>query len=73
MRCLYRERRWECGNYLEVEFYPVFKPPSGKRRRKSKPTSEVQARLNDRNARRELVRLLNTNFTDEDIEIHLSY
>lgn len=72
MRCLYRERRYECGNYLEVDLFPVFKPQKS-RRQKAKPTSEVQAKLNDHNAVEKLIRLLNANFTDDDYEVHLTY
>lgn len=72
MRCAYRERRYECGGYLEVEIYPVFRK-AGKRSGRAKPTSEVRARLNDRNAERQLVRLLNANFTAKDLELHLTY
>lgn len=72
MRCLYRERRYICGNYMEVDLFPVFAKQKG-RGRKAKPTSEVQARLNEHNAEELLVRLLNANFTPDDIEIHLTY
>lgn len=72
MRCLYRERRYYCGDYLEVDIFPVFRKQNG-RGRKAKPTSEVQARLNEHNAEQKLIRLLNANFTGDDIEIHLTY
>lgn len=72
MRCLYRERRYFCGNYLEVDIFPVFRKQNG-RRKKAKPTSEVQAKLNEHNAIQQLIRILNANFTGEDIEIHLTY
>lgn len=72
MRCLYRERRYYCGDYLEVDIFPVFRKQNG-RRRKAKPTSEVQARLNQHNAEQQLIRILNANFTKTDIEIHLTY
>ena len=38
MRCLYRERRYVCGDYLEVDIYPVFRKQGG-RKQKAKPTS----------------------------------
>ncbi len=61
MRTLYREKRWFCGDYLEVDIYPVFKMQAGRSHR-AKPTAE-----------RKLVRLLNTNFTSNDYEIHFTY
>ncbi len=72
MRCLYRERRYYCGDYLEVDIFPVFRKQNG-RGKKAKPTSEAQARLNEHNAEQKLNRILNANFTWEDIEIHLTY
>ena len=72
MRCLYRERRYFCGDYLEVNIFPVFKTQKG-RGKKAKPTSEVQAKLNEHNAEQKLIRILNANFTSDDLEIHLTY
>lgn len=72
MKCLYRERRYYCGDYLEVDIFPVFKKQNG-RGKKAKPTSEVQARLNQHNAEQKLIRILNANFTRDDLEIHLTY
>lgn len=72
MKSVYRERRWFCGNYLEVNIFPVFAGQKG-RGKKKKPTSEVQARLNEHNAEQQLIRILNENFTGKDYEIHLTY
>ena len=72
MRCLYREKRYYCGEYLEVDVYPVFEYQRG-RSKKRKPTSETQKKLNQRNAERKLIRLLNTNFTSKDIRFDLTY
>ena len=72
MSAVYRERRYFCQNYLEVDIFPVFAKPNGRGKRK-KPTSEVQAKLNEHNAEQALIRILNANFTGEDIEIHLTY
>lgn len=72
MRCLYREKKHVCGDYLEVDIFPVFEYQRG-RGKKRKPTSETQKRLNQRNAERKLIRLLNTNFTKKDIRFDLTY
>ena len=72
MRCLYRERRYFCGDYLEVDIFPVFRK-QGSRGKRAKPTSEAQAKLNEHNAEQKLIRILNANFTNRDIEIHLTY
>ena len=72
MRCLYREKKYVCGEYLEVDIFPVYKKQRS-RSKKAKPTSEVQKRLNQRNAERKLIRLINTNFTKRDIRFDLTY
>ena len=73
MKCLYREKIYRCGEYLEVEVFPVFKKASGGRRAKYKPTNEMQARLNQRRAERALIRILNGNFTEDDISVTLTF
>lgn len=72
MRRAYKERRYFCGNYLEIDVFPVF-PAARCRRAKTKPTSEIQQRLNEHNAEQKLIRILNANFTSDDIEIHLTF
>ena len=72
MRCLYREKKLFCGEYLEIDIFPVFEYQRG-RSKKRKPTSETMKKLNQRNAERKLIRLLNTNFTKEDIRFDLTY
>ena len=72
MRCLYREKKHYCGEYLEVDIFPVFEYQRG-RGKKRKPTTETQRKLNQRNAERKLIRLLNTNFTKTDIRFDLTY
>lgn len=71
-RYFIRKRVWRCGAYTEVELYPVFQPP-GKRRGKCRPTKECQKRLNERDAREKLARLLRMNFSENDLEVDLTY
>lgn len=71
-RTFIRERVHVCGAYMDAEIYPVFQAP-GKRRKKCRPTSEIQAKINQRNAERKLIRLVHANFTEEDIALGLSY
>ena len=75
MRCRYREKIYKCGEYLEADIYPVFHQGGGKVRRRAryKPTSAMQARLNQRRAERMLTRILNANYTDGDYEITLTF
>lgn len=72
MRCFYREKRYYSGNYLEVDIYPVF-GRAGQRRKKYKPTSECQKELNRKNSEMKLTRLMNTNFTETDYKLDLTY
>ncbi|MDE6454336.1 MAG: hypothetical protein K2L38_00130, partial [Dysosmobacter sp.] len=61
--------------YMDVFIYKVFPQgkPSGGKRIKRKPYTEVQKRLNLRHREEKLRRLLHNNFTPEDLEIHLTY
>ena len=71
-RTFIREKIYTCGEYVDIDIYPVYQSP-GIRRSKSKPTSEVQALLNQKNAERKLVRLIHNNFTEDDVAITLTY
>ena len=75
MRTVYREKKYTCGEYLDVYIYPVFETgkPGGGKREKRKPSTEAQKKLNQRHREEKLVRLLHANFTPEDLEIHLTY
>ena len=72
MRCFYREKRYYSGNYLEIDIYPVF-GRAGQRRKRYKESSECQKKLNRKNAEMKLTRLLNTNFTEDDLRFDLTY
>ena len=75
MRRRYREKEYRCGDYLEVDVFPVLcdvKCAKGRKKR-YKPTSAMQERLNQRNAERELTRILNRNFGRGDISVTLTY
>lgn len=72
MRSWYRETRFECGDYLDVSIYPVY-AKAQTRKKKAKPTSETQQKLNDTYAENKLVRIANANFTEEDIKVELTY
>lgn len=73
MRSLYREKMYQCGEYLDVDIYPVFEQPIRSRKAKYKETPDTQKKLNQRNAERKLARLLNTNFTENDDQLNLTY
>lgn len=71
-RTVQRERRILHGDYMTVNIFPVFSK-AGSRRKKSKPTSEVQEKLNQIYREERLTYLINTNFTTKDLEIGLGF
>lgn len=70
----YREKRYIAGQYQYIDIFPVtqleVKSPRGE---KTKISSPKQRALNDKNAKRHLAMLVNTNFTDDDLVSHLTY
>lgn len=73
---IYALKEIRAGTQLELEIYPEFRkmsevPPEG--RKKKKDNSKAQRDLNDRNARKHLERLVNTNFKEGDLWITLTY
>ena len=75
MRTVYREKKYTCGEYLDVFIYPVFE--TGKHRggkwAKRKPSTEAQKKLNQRHREEKMTRQLHANFTPEDLELHGTY
>lgn len=73
---IYRAKIYRCGAYMDFYGYPVFPVPlscrTGKRIRK-KPTRKMQEKLNWRHAAEKLTRILNTNFTEEDLSLTLTF
>lgn len=72
MRTIYREKRYICGEYLDVYIFPAYRCP-GSHTKRGKPTSEGQKKLNERHSQEQIVRLFHANFTEDDIELHLTY
>lgn len=72
MKTIYREKRYYCGEYLDVYIFPTYRQSNGRRSR-SEPTTAAQKKLNQRHREEKLVRLLHANFTPDDLEIHLTY
>lgn len=68
----YRDVRYICGDYMTVDVFPVFTKP-GKKRKRGKPSSEIQKKLNQRHAEERFFRLVHANFTHEDVALHLTY
>lgn len=71
-RTFIRETVYVAGDYIDGDIYPVYQP-AGKRRKRCKPTTEIQTRINQRNAERKLIRLVRQNFSNSDLAVTLTY
>lgn len=74
----YRERQTLCGDYMFVDVFPVFPAgeyvmKGGKRRKRYRPTSEIQKRLNDRRSENAAEEIVHANFSVGDNILHLTY
>lgn len=68
-----RESVTIAGDYGRVSIFPVRKIARGHRRCKARPTSEVQAKLNERKRQNHFADLVHTNFVNGDYFMRLSY
>ena len=70
----YREKKIESGKIVEINIYPISKNEQKKSRAKKKKESrKEQKALNEKNAKKHLIRIINNNFTTKDIALHLTY
>jgi hypothetical protein len=62
------------GQVVESKIYPVYyNRREVPRRDKEKISRAAQKNLNDKNAKRKITRLINTNFTNKDLAVTLTY
>lgn len=78
MRNFVREKKIYCGkNYLEVDLYSLsdfqLEIKKGKRSKKKYVSLPKQEKMNDKNARRRFVQIVETNFGEGDIFITTTY
>lgn len=69
----YRVKTIKSGNYLESEIYPIWDTSSSERRPKTKESRRAQRNLNNKNIIKKLIRLMNCNFTNDDILCTFTY
>lgn len=74
-KTVYALKEIKAGDQMELEIYPQFQsmddvPTAGRRAIKN---NTAQRNLNDKNARKHVERLINTNFSDNDLWITLTY
>jgi hypothetical protein len=55
---------------LECEIYPVWNVPGRYRRLRRNQLEKAQQNLNDKNTKKKLIRLINTNFVEEEFGQH---
>ena len=70
-----REKKISCGpNVLDVDIFPAYHQSGGRGRKpRQKESCPAQRNLNDKNARKYLVRLILTNFVEGDYKLELTY
>ena len=68
----YREQRTVTGDFMRVNIFPTHTYNYG-RKKKTKPTSAAQDKLNRERKTRLLSDLVNLNFTKKDIQVKLDY
>ena len=68
-----RESMTIAGDHARVNAFPVRRNAMGRRKCKSKPTSEIQAKLNEKNKIHAITDLVNANFTTDDYFLTLTY
>ena len=61
------------GNMFEVELYPIFNKKDFQEFKVKRKSKKAQKNLNDRNSRKQFIRLINSNFTKDDYITHLTY
>lgn len=70
----YREKRYDCGEYMEVEVFAL--PPDTKplkRAKREKESTPKRKQLNDSRSIKQFVRLANTNFHKGDFAVELTF
>jgi hypothetical protein len=69
----YRARTIKSGDVLEIEIFPIWDTRNEIRSAKAHTTKAAQKNLNEKNARKNLIRKINTNFGEDDYHITLTY
>jgi hypothetical protein len=73
-KCLFVVKTIQSGDMLEAEIYPVYERKGDMpKTEKKEPTNKWQKNLNDMNTKKWIVRLINSNFTKNDLMVTLTY
>lgn len=69
-----RHKKYECGNYLDIEIFNAPKGARGiKREKRVSESSPAQKNLNNKKAERYFVRLVHLNFFKNDLYVDLTF
>lgn len=68
----YRVKSIWSGSVLEIEAYPYWNIPQGKRVKSNKNSSKAQEKLNEKNRQKYVARLINTNFREYH-DLYMTY
>lgn len=69
----YRTKTITSGPVVECEIYPIWKHRTEVKKAAECKTPLAQKAVNERNARKRLIRKINSNFTEADVVCHLTY
>lgn len=79
LKCIYATKATRSKNIrsgktlMECQVYPVFGKNTGGKRKKKKPSAKAMRNLNEKNARRQFLRLCNINFGEGDLWATFSF
>ena len=69
-----RQKKYECGNYLDVEIFHISdRKKEVKRECKKYESTPAQKRLNDKKAKRYFTRMIHLNFCEKDLYVDLTF
>lgn len=69
-----RQKKYECGDYMDIEIFHVSdRLKEIKRERKEKESSPAQKKLNSKKSKRYLTRLVHLNFSEGDLYVDLTF
>ena len=69
----WRRKQTRAGKMLDVAIYPVWDTKADQRKAKAAVSREAVQKINEENAKKKVVHLLNENFDEHDIFITLTY
>ncbi|EQB20082.1 hypothetical protein UNSWDHB_2668 [Dehalobacter sp. UNSWDHB] len=69
----YRAKTIKSGDVLEVEVFPIWATQTEVKKAHSGSTRQAQRNLNEKNAKKRIIRKINANFAENDLAVTLTY